>query len=266
MKPMAPDCHIHIADWVKKGGVLVYCSRDDDDFQTVQEWWNTNGNSYQRPVDHLFKLMGIAAGADEGTYAYGNGTVCVIRKNPKEFVMEMNNDQAYVDKIRELYENNTKGGKLIFKNNFYLERGPFDLIAVMEEGVDQQPYETKGLYIDLFDYRLPVLAKKVVKPGEQAYLYNMNRITDRKKPQVLAAAARAYDEQIGKNTYSFVVKSPINTTNNMRVLLPAEPRAVKVTGPDGAPLETVQEWDKASKTCFLSFENYPDGVKVDIAW
>lgn len=140
------------------------------------------------------------------------------------------------------------------------------MIAVMEEGVDRQPFETNGLFIDLFDYQLPVLTRKVVMPGEQAYLLNLKRLADRKKPQVLAAAARAYDEQIGKKTYSFVLKSPINTTNNMRVLLPAEPHTVKVTGPDGAPLETVQSWDKTSKTCFLSFENYPDGVKVELAW
>ena len=266
MKPMEADCHKHIAEWVKKGGVLVYCSRDDDDFQTVLEWWNTNGNKYARPVDHLFELMGIAAGAGEGTYAYGKGSVCVIRKNPKEFVMEVNNDQEYVDKIKELYENNAKGKELIFKNSFYLERGPFDMIAVMEEGINQQPYETNGLFIDLFDYKLPVLAKKVVMPGEQAYLYNLKRIADKKKPQVLAAAARVYDEKIEKKTYSFTVKSPVNTTNNMRILLPAEPRTVKVSGPNGASMETVQDWDKLSKTCFLSFENYPDGVKVEIAW
>jgi len=266
MKPMEPECHRHIAEWVKKGGVLVYCSRDDDAFQTVQEWWNMNGNRYQRPVDHLFELMGIAAGAGEGDYAYGKGTVSVIRKNPKEFVMEADNDQAFVDKIKHLYENNAKGKKLIFKNSFYLERGPFDMIAVMEEGVDQQPFETNGLFIDLFDYQLPVLTRKVVKPGEQAYLLNLKRLADKKKPQVLAAAARAYDEKIEKNTYSFVLKSPINTTNNMRVLLPAEPHTVKVTGPDGAPLETVQSWEPTSKTCFLSFENYPDGVTVALAW
>ena len=140
------------------------------------------------------------------------------------------------------------------------------MIAVMEEGIDQQPFETNGLFIDLFDYKLPVLTQKVVMPGEQAYLYNLKRVADKKKPQVLAAAARVYDELIGEKTYSFVLKSPINTTNNMRVLLPAEPHTVNVSAPDGASLETVQDWDKASRTCFLSFENYPDGVKVELAW
>ncbi|MDR3261724.1 MAG: hypothetical protein LBT78_07795, partial [Tannerella sp.] len=108
---------------------------------------------------------------------------------------------------------------------------------------------------------------KKVLPGEQAYLYNLGRVSDRKKPQVLATAARVYDEAVGKNTYSFVAKSPLNTTNVMRILLPADPQTLKITDPQGQPVAGwVKIWDVASKTCFLSFENYPDGVKVELAW
>ncbi|MDR1938314.1 MAG: hypothetical protein LBQ73_07440 [Tannerellaceae bacterium] len=267
MKPMDPESHRHIAEWVRKGGVLVYCSRDSDDFQTVREWWNTDGNRYQAPSDHLFEQMGIAAAATEGTYAYGKGTVCVIRKDPKEFVMEPDNDQAFVDAVSRLYEQNAKGGPLVFKNSFYLERGPFNLIAVMEEGVNGEPYVATGSFIDLFDSQLPVLTRKEVLPGEQAYLYDLSRIPNRKKPQVLATAARVYDEQSGKNTYSFLVKSPVNTTNVMRVLLPAQPETVRISDAKGQPpADNTQTWDAASKTCFLSFENDPDGIHVEFTW
>ncbi|MDR2041414.1 MAG: hypothetical protein LBP98_03760 [Tannerella sp.] len=266
MKPMDPEYHRHIAEWVGKGGVLVYCSRDDDDFQTVREWWNTDGLQYERPVDHLFELMGMPAGAAEGAFSRGKGTVYVMRKNPKEFVMEKDNDQEYVDIVKQLYENSAKGGKLVFKNSFHIERGPFDLVAVLEEGIDRKPFVTSGLFIDLFDSQLPVIRRKEVLPGEQAYLYNLRRVPDRKKPQVLAAAARVYDEQRGKKTYAFTVKSPLHTTNNMRVLLPAAPHTVKVAGPDGAPVEWTQDWDSTGKTLFLSFENDPDGVGVELEW
>ena len=45
MKPLEPEAHSHIADWVKKGGVLIYSGTDNDPFQNVREWWNTNGLS-----------------------------------------------------------------------------------------------------------------------------------------------------------------------------------------------------------------------------
>jgi hypothetical protein len=42
MKPLDPKAHQDLADWVKKGGVIVYCGRDNDPYQQVLEWWNQN--------------------------------------------------------------------------------------------------------------------------------------------------------------------------------------------------------------------------------
>src|SRR5690606_24975597 len=75
MKPMEEKAHDHIAEWVKKGGILVYCGRDDDPFQTVQEWWNTGGNTYKAPSEHLFEKLGLKAPFNAGEYKYGKGTV-----------------------------------------------------------------------------------------------------------------------------------------------------------------------------------------------
>ena len=59
MKPLDPEAHRQLAAWVREGGRLIYCGRDNDPFQSVQEWWNTAGNAYAAPSDHLFSLMGI---------------------------------------------------------------------------------------------------------------------------------------------------------------------------------------------------------------
>ena len=267
MKPLDPAAHKHIADWVKNGGVLVYCGRDNDPFQTVQEWWNTKNNSFKAPSEHLFLELGIPNPVTEGVYTVGKGKVCVIRKDPKELVLTPNEDQAFVDKIKTLYENNTGKGKLEFKNYFYLNRGPFEIISVMDENVSNKPYVIKGKFIDLFDPKIPVLDEKQVLPNEQAFLFNINKVQNPLKPQVLAAAARIYDEVSGKNKYSFIAKSPVNTTNVMRVLLPSAPKKVTITDSKGNALAGTQNsWDKSSRTCFLSFENYPDGVRVAFSW
>jgi len=265
MKPMEPEAHSHIAEWVKRGGVLVYCGRDDDAYQTVREWWNTDGNSYNAPSEHLFEQMGINPTASEGQYSYGKGTVYIIRHNPKEFVLTAD-DEAFVDIVKDMYEHRAKAGELLFKNSFHLERGQFDIIAVMDESVDNSPYIAKGSFIDLFDPKLPTLTEKKVQPGEQAYLLNINRVSDKRKPQTLATAARVSDEIIGKKSYTFVAKSPINTTNAMRVLLPAQPVSCKTTNAQGETVDCQCEWDANSKTCFISFENDPDGITVELTW
>ncbi|MDR0540879.1 MAG: hypothetical protein LBH19_01560, partial [Dysgonamonadaceae bacterium] len=195
MKPLAPEAHTHIAQWVKAGGTLVYCGRDEDPFQTVREWWNTGGNQYAVPSDHLFEQMNIPAFPEEGEYTYGKGSIYVLRADPKEFVLESNSDQVFIDLVKRMYEQKAKAGKLHFKNNFYLERGVYDLVAVLDESVDNQPYRIKGKLIDLFDPELQVYKAKNIQPGEQAFFLNVDRVKDRRKPQVLASACRIYEEK-----------------------------------------------------------------------
>lgn len=267
MKPLSPDAHTQIAEWVKDGGVLVYSGRDNDPFQTVQEWWNTNGNKYTAPSNHLFEKMSISASPKEGEYAYGKGTVYVLRYDPKEFVLTSNNDNKLVDVVKSMYEQKAKAGNLLFKNNFYLERGIYDLVAVLDESVNTDTYTIKGTLIDLFDPKLPVYKEKVIQPGEQAFFVNIDRIKNKQKPQVLASACRIYDEENNNDSYSFITKSPLNTSNIMRVLLPSAPKSCIVKDNQGTELSNAKwDWDNNSKTCLISFENNPDGIHVSLKW
>lgn len=264
MKPLAPEAHQYLADWVKNGGVLIYCATDLDPFQSVQEWWNTNGNQYQRPSDHLFEKMGLRDGmAKEGQYSYGKGTFYVLRSDPKEFVVKPNNSHKLLDLTKSLYDARSKSGKLQFKNYFTLTRGIYDLIAVLDESVSNQPYQVKGNLIDLFDPTLPIVTSKNIQPNEQCLFVNIDHVVNKQKPQVLASASRIYDEKSTGHQYSFTAKSPINTTNISRILLPGKPKSLVV---DKKEVFAEANWDTKTKTYLLEFENSPEGVYVDIKW
>ncbi|MBN9382348.1 MAG: hypothetical protein J0H74_16385 [Chitinophagaceae bacterium] len=273
MKPMSPDVHRYLAGWVNKGGVLVYCGRDDDPYQKVMEWWNTKGNHYAAPSDHLFQLLKIRPIPGSSTsspviqsFPVGKGKVFVVRQNPKEFAMEGGEDERYIDVLKDAYRT-TSTGELQLKNYFYLQRGPYDIVSVMDESVSTDPYIINGPVIDLFDPQLPVLSQKTVQPGAQAFLYNTRRVTDKNKPQVLASACRIYDEIARARSYSFIAKSPLNTRNSMRILLPAAPAQTTLTNAKGEKITDVQSsWDEASHTCYLGFDNSPDGIKVELGW
>lgn len=257
MKPMSPQCHYDIAKWVKSGGTLIYCGRDDDPFQSVSEWWNKGDEHYAAPSAHLFKCMKLDVGAnDEGTYRYGKGKVIVIRMNPKEFVMNKDGDSRLLSALKSCMPDVQQ------KNNFVLHRRHYVIASVMDESpAGKAPLELKGLYIDLFNPELPVLKVKTVKPGTQSLLVDLNNVSKPRHPQVLASASRQYDEQLTPHTFSFVSKSPANTTNVMRILLPTKPDSVECHA-DGFSYK----WDDDSRTLFLTFENDPDGVPVKLHW
>ena len=255
MKPLDSKAHRHIADWVEQGGTLVYCGRDDDPFQTVPEWWNQNGNHYAAPSQHLFALMDMDEQAEEEHYRFGEGHIYVLRHNPKEFVVTEGADSLLLQTLEAAY------GPYERKNNFVLHRDPYLLASVMDESpASDEPLVLKGRFIDLFDPSLPVLNEKVVPPGEQAFLYDLDKVGDDVQVKVLAAASRQYDETYTSHSFSFLSKSPAHTDNVMRILLPQEPKHVDVS------VTSRSSWEASSRTLLLEFENDPNGVSVKLKW
>lgn len=252
MKPLDPEAHKHLAEWVSRGGKLLYCGTDSDPFQQVQEWWNTDHNHYAAPADHLFELMGIPASAPAGSYSFGQGTVCILRQDPKDFVWTKGGEKPLLKAVERLL------GPTKVTNALVQERGPYLIAAVLDESL-KAPLVLKNSYIDLYDPNLPVLREVKLRPGQQGLFYDLSQAG--KAPKILAAASRAYDEKSNENSFSYVCKGPAETFNVTRILLPAKPAAVTV---DGQKWEF--DWDAGSKTVFLRFPNNPDGVNVTLTW
>ena len=251
MKPMDREAHGLLADWVKRGGTLLYCGTDKDPFQSVQEWWNTGENRYAAPADHLFSLMGIGADAKEGLYPYGKGRVCILRQDPRDFVLTEDGEIPLRKAMESLVGT-------MESRTLCLDRGPYRIMAVLDEQ-DGRSEAVEGCLIDLFDPALPVYSRREIAPGTQAFFYDVAKAGE--APKILAAASRAYDEKKGRNSFSYLCKGPAETWNVTRILLPAAPVRVLVNGEAAQP-----DWDEASKTCFLRFPNHPDGVQVEIGW
>lgn len=266
MKPQSIKVNEELAQWVMQGGILLYYGRDKDPFQEVKEWWNTNGKQYASPSVQLFELMHIDTTDKKVLYSYGKGKVSIIKQDPKELVLLPGMDSSFVKLVRQTYEKEAGLGKLQTKNYFYLERGPYDIVSVMDESVSTKPLHIKGLVIDLFDPLLPILSEKIIYPGQQSLLYDLNRVKEKNIPQVLCAASRVYDEKRELHSYSFITKSPSNTNNVMRILLPLQPASLIVKDAEGKLLQNTNAWDSFSKTCLLQFVNAADGVQVDIKW
>ncbi|WP_153800646.1 hypothetical protein [Foetidibacter luteolus] len=267
MKPLSQEVNEHLAKWVKNGGVLLYYGTDSDPFQQVKEWWNTQGNSYTTPSQHLLKLLNVNTAETGSGQAIGKGWFYLVRKDPKELVLKPDMSAAFTSIVAEGYEKKAHAGKLQTGNYFLVRRGPYVVASVMEESVSAEPLALKGNFIDLFDPLLPLIKQKSIHVGEQGFLFDINQVADKKKPQVLAAASRESDEKISQGSYSFITKSPEATNNVMRILLPAKPVDIKLADSNGVPVTGMQQaWDEATKTLLLQFKNRSEGVQVNIRW
>lgn len=265
MKPTSALVHQQLAAWVKAGGVLLYYGQDADPFQQVMEWWNTGPLRYRTPLAHLLELMHLPLPQTAAAYAYGKGKVYVTRTDPKTLAMQPQADQSFVRQVQTAYEQDAHAGKLLFKNSYRLDRGPYTLAAVLDEHEDHQPLVVQGPVLDLYDPELPVLPAKSVAPGQQAFLYRLAPGQPVKTPQVLATAARVSDFTAQPTSVSFLAKSPANTLNVMRILLPAEPGKVEAWHQATAE-PTTHTWDAPTHTLRLKFRNYSEGVQVKISF
>jgi hypothetical protein len=266
MKPLTPKGHEKLAEWVKKGGILIYYGKDDDPFQSVPEWWNSGGNSYASPSQHLLEKLQVKEIPGQIEYTVGKGKLFLVRRDPKELVLTAGQDLDFFAQVKKAYEQYAKAGNLITKNYFLLARGPYDIAAVLDENENTNPLIIKGPVIDLFDPALPVLPEKTVNPGEQAFLYQLSRVKNNGRPKVLAAAARVYDEKLSGRQFSFIVKSPAKTVNVMRILLPAKPVKVEAVANGNMLSLSKNSWDEQTKTCVLEFDNFSEGVNVSVNW
>ncbi len=259
MKPMKPEYHKVLADWVKNGGALVYVGRDNDPYQTIREWWNQGKNHYKAPSEHLFEQLGAEPKSKTLTIKEGKGILSILRKNPKEIATAKGGG----DELRALiktclceigYENEWKK-----QNVLHLQRGPYDIAAVLEESVSDTPYTIPGPVIDLYNPDLLVLDKKVIEPGERAFLLSLSRFT-KESPCILAAASRVSDRKKEGATYTFTLKGPANTQGIARILLKSKPEKLTIQSSAETPMEP--EWDETTKTMLIRYPNSPDGVQV----
>ena len=261
-KPLKPEYHDALAQWVKNGGALIYLGRDDDPFQSIREWWNQGDNHFKTPSEHLFQRLGLPSMPKEQTYKIGKGLVTLVRKDPLEFALAKGGGEEVRAFARRALAELGHRDQWQEQNRLHLQRGPYDIVAVLDESHTQMDYTIPGPVIDLFDADLPVYPAKKIQPGERAFLLTPARC-GKQSPIVLAAASRVSDEQKSPETYSMVLKGPAQTQGIARVWLPRKP--VEIETPGLADTKAfAHDWDDATHTLRIRYPNSPDGVKVII--
>src|SRR6185503_14615073 len=140
-KPLTPEVHAALADWVRQGGVLVMVDDDKDPYNRVREWWNDDGKTRRIPRRHLFEQLGL----DDAQFSsnspalvnVGKGAVMWVRQSPVPFALSTEAETRLVLSINQT----TRRAGLKWKETNYLalRRGPYVVGAGLDESVSAPP-------------------------------------------------------------------------------------------------------------------------------
>ncbi|MGH7978652.1 MAG: hypothetical protein ACREE6_04710, partial [Limisphaerales bacterium] len=239
MKPLSPEPHEALADWVRRGGILIVCDDDADPYNRVHEWWNSGGLHYDTARQDLFHRLGIEKnmGFNENLgslpligHVYksaraGKGAVIWLHENPAEMAARADGDKGFI----EIAKRAASFAKMDWeeKNYLMLRRGPYIIAAGLDDSIGGKPRVLAGHFINLFDSTLSVRNRVTISPGSRYYLLDLDRI-DYATPCVLASACRLTARAQNKRKFSADVEGVTKTPAIVLIRTDKRPRSVRL--------------------------------------
>jgi hypothetical protein len=261
-KPPSPEFHTALTAWVKAGGILIVLDDDKDPYNQATDWWNSNGNHFATPRDHLFQVLGLTPTATD-LHSVGKGYVLYESQSPAALAYLPNGGNVVYDWVQKA----AKSAHLPLKeaNALILRRGPYVIAAGLdnEPGIAQQasahPLSVTGDLINLFDADLAETHEVAVEPGTRALLLDVNYFKS-STPRVLAASAKIAGEHASSGSLTFQAEGIDQTNAVIRVLSTKPPREVTV---NGKPLDNGQ-YRQSGRTLLLHFVNTATPQEIQV--
>ncbi len=184
---------------------------------SIKDWWNSQGNHFATPREHLFQILGIAANAT-GLHPVGKGFVLYLPQSPSALTYSKSGD----GQVMQMLQAAARAVHLSLKetNSLVLRRGPYVIAAGLEgespAGVTS-PVTVTGALINLFDANLEESSTVAVTPGTRAFLLDVNYFKSA-SPRILSASAKITDEHSTANALTFRSEGIDQTQAVVRIL------------------------------------------------
>ena len=248
-KPLTPEVHAPLVDWVKRGGVLVVCDRDADPYLKVRDWWNSDGKTYATPREHLFEQLGLDHSVTAGQFnKIGRGGLIWLRERPAVLSASVAGAEQVVTATKLAAQ---KAGLKWRETNFLqLRRGPYIVAAGLDESVAGEPRQLQGRFVNLFDAELRVLNQVAFTPGSRSFLLDLDAARTG-RTHLLASACNAVLQEQNRRQIRFTVEGVGHTP---AILLLEATRAPKSVTLAGNPL-TAFEYSAKEHLLWIHFEN-----------
>jgi len=252
MKPLTPEVHASLADWVRAGGALVVCDDDTDGFNQVREWWNTGEFHYATPREHLFEKLGIKLDnahpiKPRTIISVGKGSLCWLQDNPAIYAANVQDEARMIETLKQA----AAKCRLKWRETNYLSlrRGPYVIAAGLDESIAGEAKELKGKFVNLFDAELRVRDRIQLSPGSRFLLLDLEAAS--KHPQPVLAACKVIVGKGDKKTLPMAVEGIADTPAIILVKASQPPYSVTLAG---KVVESF-EYSAAEKLLWIRFPN-----------
>lgn len=253
-KPLSPDVHTPLADWVKRGGALVVVDDDADPYHRVRDWWNSGGLSYTTPREHLFEPLGLDRGAELASgklVKLGRGSVRWLRENPAQLAASAEGDARLLDIVKQA----AVSTKVEWRETHYLllRRGAYVIAAGLEESVAGEPKALKGRFVNLFDPELRVCRSVELSPASRFFLLDLDEVKER-QPRALLSACKTLPTQDGTDAQCSLVVEGVGGTRAVVLFhLPKPPREITLAGQSLSDFT----YSATDRLLWIRFQNEP---------
>jgi hypothetical protein len=249
-KPLSPEVHTPLADWVKRGGALVVVDDDADAYNRVREWWNTGEQTCTTPREHLFRELGLKTNDSlNQPVKVGKGLVVWLHRNPADLAATADGDEVLVRSVKEA----AAATHLEWReaNHLLLRRGPYLVAAGLDESVSAVPKVLQGRFVNLFDPELRVQTSVELAPRSRFLLLDLDSISG-KDPRVLASACKVLPATASAGRLALTVEGVGHTPAVVLMRMPGTgPRSVTLAG---EPLKDFQ-YSPTEHLLWIRFEN-----------
>ncbi len=250
MKPESPDMNAAIAEWVRRGGALIYIGDGFDPFHGVKSWWT---GRYPSAAEHLFEMLEVKIEGDRQICRCGKGVFAFMRTSPAKLLLSKEGGDALRDFYAEALE--FGGRKAEYRNYLHAERGCYDVYSVLAESVSSEPLKVSGLFADMFAPDFAIVSEKTVNPGENALLLNF----ERNDSPIIGTSCRINSLDIEKDKAVMTIRGAGEFNANVRLKLPFKAARAKIDGK-----EIKCEYESAAGTALISFESEPGERVIEI--
>lgn len=249
-KPLSPQVHKPLADWVKSGGQLIVCDADADPYLKVREWWNSGENSFSTPREHLLAELNLREATTNVVQRIGRGGVTWLKARPAH----VSADASLVGKLVSMVQGSAKAAGLKWRETNYLllRRGPYVIAAGLDETSTNSMKVLAGRFVDLFDPELKVVREVRISPASRQFLLDLDR-NKAGSPRVLASACKALPREETRSRVRYAVEGVGSTPAIVLMESPRPPRAVHL---EGKPLADFT-YSEREKLLWIRFENEP---------